>query len=192
MLRWLFHFLLALSLAGWFLAGALWVRSYSFNEVISWWLPPTREAQFGITVVTYTGEACFVAKLFRFQPSQRTEYVESMFGSPVPGEPRLLEGDHGVLVHSKRWADEPPGEYEESSRNFGLPRFHVESVRRPGAWGPVSEVQLRVPCWFLMLAASILPAASLTGGARRRLTVARWPPEIANSLKNPDFIRTYG
>ena len=91
-----------------------------------------------------------------------------MFGPPVPGERRRLEGDYGVSVRSKRWVDEPPGEYEESSRNYGLRRFHVESVRRPGAWGPVSEVQLRVPCWFLMLAASILPAASLTVRARRR------------------------
>ena len=169
MLRRVFNTLVILCVVLGCLVGTLWLRSYRFFDHSSYWAPPTSGAQLKLGLLSYTGEVCLHASIFRFPPSRRAEYVDSMFGSPAPGLPRRLPGSHGFLSLSRRWDQAHGGDYEESLRNFGLPRFYWRAARRRnGAFGPIDEAELRVPWWSLLAVASVLPAAWLHGYARRR------------------------
>jgi hypothetical protein len=171
--RRVFHLLVCLSLSCACLTALLWLCSFRGTTRFAYWMPPGCESQFMIGLVCYSGEACFHGAMHRFPAAERDAYLESMFGPLHPGVPRTMEGNWGVLTSFEPWRDRASQDYEESLRNYDLPRFYWKAKRRRNSSrGPIDEAELRVPCWALVATACVLPAvwirSRVRSGRRKR------------------------
>jgi hypothetical protein len=152
-------------------ATVIWVRSYYASDSIRYWFPAQEDHQRRVYIAWYAGQVHCGYGVFRFPPAQRSAYLDSLFGRPLPDLPRLMPDDYGLATSSTPWS-ESSAEYEEAKRNYGFPRFFVRRERHPTVHGYADETRLMVPFWAVVLPLLVVPVVSGWGVVRRRQRAA--------------------